>query len=227
MSNMTTEQLQRLTDLINARYNEFSVGNTPIFESLTLGNVRLILAAVEEWRDEPRMKANLDFTPDSAIGRENPPGGSGVTDEDDDLVELQDEPEPGKPKPEISDARRAWLERRKASIAAKGHGRTRIAESEVERKQQRNTVLPTLQEVVAELRRTAMAGVMPTMAQFAEARPATWATAQAHALRLNMTWPQLAAEAGLNPRRSGPQPQNGTGTGRDKRHPEGSRSEQA
>lgn len=47
MSNPTTEQLQKLTDIINSRRAEWDRG----FMELSLGEVRLIYGAVEEWED--------------------------------------------------------------------------------------------------------------------------------------------------------------------------------
>lgn len=64
--------------------------------------------------------------------------------------------------------------------------------------------MPTEAEMIAELHRQSMGGVMPTMAQFDEARPATWSSAAAHLLRLKLSWPQLAELAQLRPRKPGP-----------------------
>lgn len=65
-----------------------------------------------------------------------------------------------------------------------------------------STNLPSRQELIAEVKRQAMGGVMPTMAVFDMARPASWATAQAHLIRLGLTWTDLAQEAGLTLKRA-------------------------
>lgn len=67
----------------------------------------------------------------------------------------------------------------------------------------RSNYLPTREELIAELKRQSMGGVMPSMVQFNESRPATWATADAHQKRLGISWGDLANEAGLKPQRSG------------------------
>lgn len=58
-------------------------------------------------------------------------------------------------------------------------------------------VLPTLEQILKELRRISMGGVMPSMSQFNDARPANWATAQAQTMRLDTSWGQLAKLAEL------------------------------
>lgn len=62
-------------------------------------------------------------------------------------------------------------------------------------------VLPTLDEVIAEIKRQAMAGVAPSMSQFNDARPANWATVNSQMQRFDMTWHQLIERAGLKPNR--------------------------
>lgn len=59
------------------------------------------------------------------------------------------------------------------------------------------THLPTLDQLIAEVKRQAMAGTMPTMAAFNMAKPATWSTAAAHLVRLGLTWSDLAEKASL------------------------------
>lgn len=51
MSELTTDQLQELTDRVNARIGEFGV-SAPGMLSLTCGVVRLAFAVIEEWRRE-------------------------------------------------------------------------------------------------------------------------------------------------------------------------------
>lgn len=58
---------------------------------------------------------------------------------------------------------------------------------------------PTRDELIRELKRQAMAGVMPTGAAFDLAKPTNWASASAQAKRFNMSWTELALDAGLKP----------------------------
>lgn len=61
----------------------------------------------------------------------------------------------------------------------------------------RGNVLPTLDDLIARVKWTAMGGVMPTQAAFNDAKPASWATATAHLTRLGISWAELAELAGL------------------------------
>lgn len=65
----------------------------------------------------------------------------------------------------------------------------------------RGKVLPTLDDLIAEVRDQAMGGVMPTQATFNDAKPDNWATATAHLTRLGISWDELAELAGLQPQR--------------------------
>lgn len=103
-------------------------------------------------------------------------------------------------KQQMTDARRAQLERLKDERKAEGRGRHGAIESDDGHHTPRGSYIPTEAELLAELQRQAMAGqIMPTVAQFDSARPANWATAQAHMLRLNVGWNELAKLAGLKP----------------------------
>jgi hypothetical protein len=55
----------------------------------------------------------------------------------------------------------------------------------------------TRDDLIAELRRQAMAGVMPSQSQFNMAKPQVWPTATALVVRLHTTWEELASDAGL------------------------------
>lgn len=277
----TTEQLQRLTDLINNRYAEFEIDGTPMFEPQTLGGVRLIWSAVEEWEEmdgeqaiidaayergyrhgleigafnearaaglagdsaleiardpaerykpvmpEPngstivhknnggdsRLSAVPTVSPSQAETMKQSPFGDDFDDLDSPDDDLGDGPDDNfdigeevdkPPEREMSDARREQLERRKRRHAARAIGRLTLVEKESEREPKR-PALPTLEEVVREIQRISMGGVMPTQAQFDQARPSHWATAWAQIQRLKMSWTQLAEEAGLKPRKPGQQ----------------------
>lgn len=59
---------------------------------------------------------------------------------------------------------------------------------------------PTREQFIAEVQSMAMGGVMPTMAVFDDARPATWSTAWAIVQRLGFAnWSEVGKEAGLKP----------------------------
>ena len=131
-----------------------------------------------------------------------------VDDGPDDLdIGINGESLNGKPKREMTPARREWLDRRKQHHADASVGRVSLVEPEADRKQKRGELYqPTLKELVAELQRQAMAGVMPTIAQFDRAKPANWGSAGAQCQRHNMSWTQLAEEAELKARKPGWQP---------------------
>jgi hypothetical protein len=65
----------------------------------------------------------------------------------------------------------------------------------------KGNVLPTREELIAELQRQAMGGAMPSLMAFNSARPGNWATAAAHMQRLGASWEELRQEAGLKPNR--------------------------
>lgn len=75
---------------------------------------------------------------------------------------------------------------------------------QAEPKGKNGNVLPTREELVAEVQRISMdKKTMPSLAQFDAARPAVWASASAQLQRHNLTWSQLAELAGLTPRQGG------------------------
>lgn len=64
-------------------------------------------------------------------------------------------------------------------------------------KPHKGRAVPSPEQVIAELQRQAMGGVMPSMDAFDAARPANWSRAQAHMVRMGTSWGQLAKLAGL------------------------------
>ena len=63
--------------------------------------------------------------------------------------------------------------------------------------------LPTREEFLAEVKRQAMGGVVPTMKVFDDAKPAVWASAWAHMQRLGLKdWSEVAELCGLEIRRN-------------------------
>lgn len=217
MSNLTPSELDELTARINARFEEFSVGDLAVFEPVTRGVVRLVLSVIEEWQQPPLST----ITP-------NPPAPPlkviGVGDDPHAYIQ----PAPKYIKPSVMEVA--------TTNGTNGNGHAKELSSQAQplptttltasakatlgpehvvvnplrdepALSRRGNVLPTREELIAELKRQSMAGVMPTLAAFDEARPANWATAGAHMKRFNMTWEELAHEAGLKPNpRRGPAP---------------------
>jgi hypothetical protein len=219
MSRLTDEQLSELTALINARLDEFDVSLMP---KLSRGVVRVAHDEIirfheergESWAmqriSEVRITAEMAMKLSKqgyalgyeAANREMSPAPKGFPDEAEDkrngipAWRQGDDYAPQKGDEKLSDAR-----------AATGNPLGLVpAEPAADEPVQRygKGIVPTLDQVLAELRRESMGGVMPTMAQFDEARPATWATAAAHLVRLKLSWPQLAELAELKPRKPGP-----------------------
>lgn len=116
-----------------------------------------------------------------------------ANDDDDEL----DDDEPGTRRTtrsyEMTPARRASIDKAKHEQWAASHS-----------KGKRGNILPTVDQVVAELQRQAMGGVMmPSINQFDAARPANWAGAGAQMQRLGKSWEDLAKLAELKSRASG------------------------
>jgi hypothetical protein len=111
-----------------------------------------------------------------------------VDDDTDD--EDADEDGEGKPSRKRSVARDRQLEMLKKQRAAAARMREKAAKHDAAR-------LVTRDDLIAELRRQAMAGVMPSQSQFNMAKPQVWPTATALVVRLHTTWEELASEAGL------------------------------
>lgn len=93
-----------------------------------------------------------------------------------------------------SDARRAQLERlkeqRRANRAVQSHARRVI--------EQTHKPFPvTLPRLIAEVQRIAMSKVMPRSSVFDHAKPATWPSAEELCAHFEMSWSDIATEAGL------------------------------
>lgn len=149
---------------------------------------RLVAGVVEHMEIAP--PANADPVPDPPL-EAVPAIVAGQADESE-RVMIPDTAPKLATAPKVTDARRIQLEARQAA-----------ARREKEKRERERDKLaappPSRDEMVAELQRQAMAGVMPSQAQFNLAKPATWATATAHCLRLEMSWEDLAKAAGLKP----------------------------
>jgi hypothetical protein len=202
MSNLSTEQLAELTERINGRIAEF---DNPLLAALSPGVVRLAFGEIEDWMAEQESSLELGASawlspapstiiPDDAICAE-------IRRETEELAREREEvdevkaPSPPTPEPVLT----------AQAVASLGPEHTVVTPLKSNGNGKHGTVkprthLPSLEEMVKELRRQAMGGVMPTMAAFDAARPANWSTAQAHLLRLATTWGDLAEAAGLHPR---------------------------
>lgn len=118
---------------------------------------------------------------------------------DDDEDGDEDEPQGGRYKTSPEERQRAKEYRQRNR-----RDRRRPPAENGEIKGRRGNVLPTLEEVIAELRRISMdKKTMPSLAQFDASRPGNWATADAQCARLNLTWTELAERAELTPRVGG------------------------
>lgn len=182
---MNTQQLTELTNRINERLAKFGEG---VFSVMPAGVVRLVHGVIEEWWEadafaaEPKQPAELPKPAKPVV---------------DALPAAIFRPEP-QPQP-VSEKAAAVLgpEHTIVTPLKNGNGHHEAAVSHF------GNALPDIYAVIKELKRISMAGMMPTQAQFDAARPANWATAQAQCKRFDMTWGQLAEEAGLKMKPNG------------------------
>jgi hypothetical protein len=185
MNTLTQEQLRKLTELVRARLEEFEISDVAM---PSRGVVRLIHDTITEWQ-----RCDVMDTP-AAMPATQPH----------EVTPIDPEPEPEAepvavlPAPQPVNGNGYHLSAQaKATLGPEHTVVTPLAE----RKTGRNgNVLPSLAEIIAEVRHQSMGGMMPSMAVFDEARPANWATASAHLVRLGLTWEGLANEAGLKMR---------------------------
>lgn len=121
---------------------------------------------------------------------------SGIDDDeldDDELDDDEDGDEPG------DGYKTSAAERQRARAYRLRTRRTRYNE-QGQAKGRKGNVLPTRQEIIAEVQRIAMAGIMPSQSRFNECKPANWADATSHLSRLGMSWEELREAAGLRSR---------------------------
>ena len=209
MSNLTTEQLQDLTERINARLVEFG---RDVFKETSPGVVRLTYDVIAEWRednDDDRMSAYQEGYREGHIAAETKSHDQAFTlGYKAGLEAAKRAPvadKPTEPQPAVSAQAVATLgpEHTVVTPLKNGNGEHKLTREERIKQElgedvsARDRKLPTKAELIAEIKRISMAGMMPTMAAFDAARPAVWATAQAHCLRLKTNWTELAAEAEL------------------------------
>lgn len=185
MSNLTKQQLEALHSAVIERLREFDLPDTLL---PTAGVVRLVVDVYAEadW-DAPVSDEERDDTPPAVQFAETWP----------------------MPAP-ISEHAAAALgpEHTVVTPIKNGNGTHKITREERIAQElgddtplPANRHLPNKPELLAEIKRISMAGMMPTQAAFDAARPAVWSTAQAHLTRLGISWSELADEAGLTIRR--------------------------
>lgn len=193
MNRLTSQQVDKLTSRVNERFGEFAVGESAIFEPVTRGVMRLVFDVIEEWRGEEGEIATateptsgpLYIAPDKLASN---------------LTTAIDRAE----KEHVANGNGHAKELSSQAIATLGPEHVVVNPLRDDTAKGRGNMLPTREELIAEVRRQAMGGVMPTMAAFNDARPANWATAQAHLTRLGLSWEQLTEESGLKPNPRGP-----------------------
>lgn len=202
MNSPTKEQLSDLTEALNQRLEEFEIVAMP---TITVGIMRQAYDVIQAWMQEHAGDSwrELDIAPPAppAMVSRMPVMVAPVT---------AHEPAYGNGRHadelELSTASVVTLGA--AHTGGNGHHHAALSPSAIATlgpehttvtplKGRGGNVLPSLPELVAEVRRLSMGGTMPTMAVFDEARPATWATAAAHLNRLGLTWETLAEAAGL------------------------------
>lgn len=187
---LTTEQLSELTERINARLAEFGAD----MPQLSRGIVRMAHDVIEEWwegapKQWPQPPADDPVLDAYSIGFER---GKEVA----------------KPKPEpkfvtqtapVAETVAATLGPEHVIVTPlkNGNGHHELPEG------RGGNVLPDLNALIKEVKRISMGGTMPTQAQFNLAKPANWASATAHLVRLGISWEQLAEQAELKIRPRG------------------------
>lgn len=189
---MNTQQLTELTNRINERLAEFGEG---VFSVMPAGVVRLVHGVIEEWweADEkawPKIPADDPVLDAYSMGYERGK----------EVAKPKPEPKFVTQTPPVAETVAAVLGPEHTVVTplkTNGNGHHEAAVSHF------GNALPDIYAVIKELKRQSMAGMMPTQAQFDAARPANWATAQAQCKRFDMTWGQLAEEAGLKMKPNG------------------------
>ncbi|MCC6457842.1 MAG: hypothetical protein IT328_22995 [Caldilineaceae bacterium] len=193
MNNLTTEQLTELTERVHERLNEFEMPNTML---PTKGIVRVVHDLIAEWHDGESNGFKLIRDEDGRV-TEQAPWAQLVAD-----VDAAIEPEPEHEPVQVTAPEQPHTNGNGTKPALSPQATATLGPEHTVVTPLKYAHLPTLDELVAEVKRQAMGGVMPTMAAFDMARPATWATAQAHLVRLNLTWSDLAKEADLTLKRA-------------------------
>lgn len=188
---LTDEQLHELTQRVNARRAEFNIeGHAAILEPLTVGDVRMAATIYDEYATEVE---NAYY---SQRDKKLEPI----------KTDANTDAQPREPQLSASAVAVLGPEHTNVTPLRNGNGTHKQAREDRVRAElgeppKRYDEMPTKEELLREIKRISMAGMMPTMAAFDAARPAVWATAQSHLLRLGVNWTELADEADLTLRR--------------------------
>lgn len=187
MNGLSKEQLSDLTARVNTRLAEFG----GMFENAIPGVVRLTYDAIQEWTQEQATDdwCELEESAHVEVEIAPPPAAQSAPFT---VAGVADDPT-RYTNPSQTYTNGNHVELSASTVATLGPEHTVVTSL----KGRGGNVLPDKQMLVAEVKRLSMGGMMPTMAAFDDARPATWATAQAHLIRLGLTWETLADEAGL------------------------------
>ena len=213
MSELSTAQLAELAARVNERRAEFG---PQMFDPLSPGEVRLLFDVIEAWMaqtdylQEDGPPALIDSglrtgdcwpgSVSSVLSPESPvAAGVGYQNGKDDLggngsAPVHDPPAIHAPQGPIR------LPRTLAEVDAQATAHPK-PEKVNSRPNRHGNYLPTLDEMVAEVKRQAMGGTMPTMSAFNDARPGNWASAGAQVQRLGVSWDELRQLAELQPNR--------------------------
>lgn len=186
MNTLSSNQLIVLTNRINARLSEFG----EVFEPTTPGVVRLAHDVIEQWRCEEVPPATVEAVAMEAAQEEKLALPAKDLNSFDPIQELASVPPVAEPYRNGHATSIATQPVTKSVATTLGPEHTVVTPL-------KEGSLPTRGMLVEEVKRQAMGGVMPTMDAFNMARPALWATAQAHLTRLDLSWGELAQEAGL------------------------------
>jgi hypothetical protein len=187
MMTLTTEQLAHLSEQVHSRLKEFDMPDALL---PSRGVIRVVHEILVTWQDEQLAQ------PDSI--EELAALWPAMPDLPDGVDHFAEHAVTGKPDPDVARGKLAH-----ALANGSGGALAPVRQADPARTTRRpGVVLPTLDDLLRELKRQSMGGVAPSMAAFDIAKPANWATGQAHCKRLGMTWGALVEAAGLKPRRT-------------------------
>jgi hypothetical protein len=207
MSNLSKKQLSELHQAIVERLQEFempseklpSAGVVRVAYEIIAPFVRGQMTPARDEAEDKRVVAihvaplRPEYSDDDA-----PPLGWG--DEDDRVPALIRNGRPPDPDVARENVAQALANGSGGQLASLVGRRSRtLEEVDKGRSTPRGAYIPSERELIAELQRQAMAGVMPSAEAFDDNRPAGWSKAHAQMARLDRRWSELAEMAGLRP----------------------------
>lgn len=203
MTILTKEQLGELTQRVNDRLDEFPT----VFDHIHPGVVRLVHDVIREWEESSTDIGSSHYDEGyqaGLIAAETKAHDEAFTRGFNYGVEQTKAKQttivpPTNGNGHSHEAKEPVVTLSPATVATLGPEHTTVTPLKAVGRS--GNALPTREELVAEVKRQAMGGVMPTMATFDKSRPANWATAAAHLLRLKLGWDDLRVLAELKPNR--------------------------